>query len=54
MILTERVHFVPIRVKEPYSYPYGVDEVNGNLVNLLRKLFLSVIGIELAEISLRV
>ena len=54
MILTERVHFVPIRAKEPYSYPYGVDEVNGNIVNLLRKLFLSVIGIELAGISLRV
>ena len=47
MILTERVHFVPIRAKEPYSYPYGVDEVNGNILNLLRKFF-SVIGTGLA------
>ena len=53
MILTERVHFVPIRAKEPYSYPYGVDEVNGNIVNLLIKFF-SVIGTGLAGISLRV
>jgi len=50
MILTERVHFVPIRAKEPYSYPYGVDEVNGNILNLLRKFF-SVIGTGLAGIS---
>ncbi len=52
--MTERVHFVTIRVIEPYSYPYGVDEVNGNIVNLLRKFFFTVIGIEIAEISLRV
>lgn len=47
MILTERVHFVPIRAKEPYSHPYEVDEVNGNIVNLLRKFF-SIIGTRLA------
>ncbi len=54
MILTERVHFVPIRVKEPYSYPYAIlVEEDGNIVNLLRKFF-SVIGTGLAGISLRV